>query len=107
MYEEKRIERLADVTNLITYSAGELEDNRERTRCVSQDKNKKSKIKSIWCIGRGMGDERGAEKEIRTSGKERWRVCLIYVACVRDNRKVKGYSRGLEGGGERKQSRRD
>lgn len=25
---------------------------------------------------------------------------MIYEACVRDNRKVKGYSRGLKGGGE-------
>lgn len=104
MYEEERIERLADVKNLIKYSAGELEDIREGTRCVSEDKNKTSKMKSIWCVGRGTGDERGAEKEIRTSAEERWRACLIYAACVRDNRKVKGYSRGLEGGGERKQS---
>lgn len=30
-------------------------------------------------------------------GEERWRVCLIYVAGVADNRKVKGYSRGIKG----------
>lgn len=55
-----------------------------------------------------MDEERRAEKEIRrTRGKERWRVHLIYVACVRDNRKVRGYSSGLKGGGERKQRERD
>lgn len=51
-----------------------------------------------------MDEERGTEKEIRrTREKERWRVRLIYVASVRDNRKVKGNCRGLKGGGERKQ----
>lgn len=54
-------------------------------------------MKSIW-DGGVWTRKRGAEKEMRrTRGKERWRVHLIYVSCVRDNRKVKGYSWGAEG----------
>ena len=76
-------------------------------RCASEDKNKMSEMKSI-CCGGVWTRKRGAEGERLggQEGKERWRVRLIYVACVRDNRKVKGYSRGLKGGGERQQRRR-
>lgn len=59
-YEAVKNNSLATVTNLITYSEGEVEDKREERRCVSQDKNKMSEMKSIWCRV-----ERGAEKEIR------------------------------------------
>lgn len=55
-------------------------------------KKKMSKIESVWDGGVWM-KKRREELEIgRTGGKERWRVHLIYVACVRDNRKVRGYS---------------
>lgn len=68
-----------------------------------KDKNKMSEMKPIWCGGVCTRKE----KQRKRLGGQRWRVHLIYVACVRDNRKVKGYSRGLKGGGERKQRERD
>lgn len=57
---------------------------------------------------RGVDGKREAEKEIRrTRGEKRWRVHLIYVACVTNNRKVKGYSRGIKGGGERQNKEKE
>lgn len=70
-------------------------------------KKKMSKMESVWDGGVWM-KKRRAELEIgRTRGKERWRVRLIYVACVRDNRKARGYSWGLREAMRQKQRERD
>ncbi len=65
--------------------------------CVrGQEQSEQNEISLVWTR------KRGAETEIRrTRGKKRWRVHLIYVACVGDNRKVKEYSRELEGDEEK------
>lgn len=49
-----------------------------------------SEMKSIWA---GRVDEEKRRRdgdEDDKKGTEGWRAHLIYVACVRDNRKVKG-----------------
>lgn len=57
---------MADITNDLTYGEGELEDNREGRRCVSEDKIKMSEMKSVW-DGRERDEEDKGEGEVESA----------------------------------------